>query len=359
MNNISFSTNIRDINTEASKFSKGVLLNMFCGGDSVIMKRGSEVVRVMPPSNRNSSIIMGGTPNPGKAFADAIALFNSNEIADKIPIIDIGFSRENLTIIVDALKKSETIDFTQFNLKEQVTVHELLLTNVVFACPKHLLDECLKAYDEFDANVMAAFEFLWEHRTQLKNLIYDKKLETFPGYKSLGKNLQTYIFRDFVTCLKKENPDSDKRSMFDIIGTGPKSHWGQDAVDCYNGNAHQISLNAKKRGKEAQRSTNECWQSNAILAFVCNANVNCMYSLLIMPGLVQKTVDAFAKTAEKNRILDEKKVEKPKEKKKEKPLVFEKRDKKVPITPSSQNVWNKPPNPNGYSFDKATPPVVN
>lgn len=284
------------INAESDSFDREMNLNMLRGGDSVLMENEYGVFRVVPPSNRNSSIIMGGNPNPAKVFVDAVALFTSHDSSQKIPMVQIGFSRENLTDIASKLKNSEEINFDDYE-DEDVSSQELILTNVLFATPKHLIDECLTGYDDFNTKFLEAYNFLWLHKDELKTRILSKTTNDFTGFSGLGKKLQAYIKLTYVACFN-EKPKGVFKCTKDITGTGIQSNWCSAAISEFDKNMVIISECKRKKYNNAKvkETLVSAYHKNAIIAFISNADVNCLYGLLNMPAKIDKTIAAFEKS---------------------------------------------------------------
>lgn len=295
--NRSVSKDIDVIRSELESLNRDELLSMYNGGDSVLMENEHGVFRIVPPSNRNNTIIMGGHPNPSKVFTDAVASFYATDSTDKLPLIPIGFSRSNLNDIAEVLKKGEFVDFDKYDSSESVSVHELILTNVLFASPKHLIDDCLKAYDEFCEKFDTTYNFLWLHREELKTRILSKTTDDFAGFRSLGKKLQMYIKRNYVSCFN-ERPKDGYGCTKTITGTGPKSNWCSNAVIEFNKNLVIIDENKKKKHK-TERVTYDLTSAlhkNAIIALISNADTDCLCAILNMSEKIDKTIAAFERT---------------------------------------------------------------
>lgn len=259
-------------------------------GESVALENEYGVFRIMPPSALTRNLMMDGKVNIAKLFADCIAEFAYPERSKRI-FIPTGFSRKQLESIKVALQNEEYIDFDDFE-RLVVSDLEIVLTNLVFSCPRHRIQECFDAYDNFGENVLNAAAFLWDEQKRLRDLIFAGKIDEFPGLKTWGVSLKKYLSANFCACFITKAARG-KKTLDDIIDGGKRSYWHYTVSKKFDENT--------TIGKKTRDTT--YLHRNAVLCLVVNAPGDVLFSLFSMKDKVLKARTAF--TARDARLISD------------------------------------------------------
>lgn len=270
-----------DISHELRNMPRENAFEMLRPGESVALENEYGVFRIMPPAALTRNLMMDGKTHIAKLFADCIAEFTTPEKSKRI-FVPVGLSRDQLESVRDSLQNGERVDLSNFETLS-VSDLEIVLTNLVFSCPRHRIQECFDAYDEFGNNVLKAVDFLWENQKPLRDLIFAGKIDEFPGLKSWGVCLKRYLCANFCACFITKSLKG-KKTLDDIIDGGKRSYWHHDVVRKFNENTSS--------GKKMKDTT--YLHRNAVLCLVVNAPGDVLFSLFSMRDKVLKARTAFA-----------------------------------------------------------------
>lgn len=308
---------VLEINTKLRSYVENPANRKYLFGmtdfDSIIMRNEIGVYRIMPPASRVRNLLMSGNPIAMKVFTSLISHYSNNSLKDTYPFINFGISRSKLEEVVRRLKNNESITAEEFDSDEDVTLHEKILTNMIFSFPRHLLDKCLEAYDQYTAYVMKAFEFLWDNRESLKALIFAKKLSEFEGIENLNSKTVDYIKSTFCGCFTNRAKIPSHNTYTKIIDAILSvQHWNPELLRIMEGFKKE-NLESYEREKtlrrqkpsnkeeedaisEARTKKFEACYKQALLCMICNAPPDTLYSLLQMKEKVIKTREAHEKS---------------------------------------------------------------
>ena len=277
-----------EISTELAKMSHRDVFKMFAPAESVILENDRGIFLVSPPQFLIRRLLTDGKTSMSLIFTRLFSNHSSNE-EKKSVLVPFGYSRGTLMQIAELLKRGQTVRFSDFEV-ENASFLEIILTNMVFGVPRHRIDECFSAFDEFDSKCLAAADFLWRKAPELSHYIAQKKIDLFPSFGgNTKKNLKRYLITRFIACLTKF-PKGDKFYVNTIIDGGPKQHWS-------SGLRARFYENSEKFRKT--KNYDHVFE-NAILCLVVNAPGDILYSLLSLELNVKKYNDAIARNKERS-----------------------------------------------------------
>lgn len=228
--------------------------------------------------------MMDGQANVTKLFTDCIANFYRD---DKV-MVPYGFSVDALREIMTNVKNGESYDLNNFELitdKPELIV----LTNLAFCVPLHLIDECFDAYTSFGKILSAACEFFIQHKERLLQHINNNDLDKFEGMHSASKKMKDYLAANLPKCFD--------RNVRKTIDSGTKAHWPHLVIELYHSLYTQIAQNKKIKMK-----VEDLMVDAAIVCLVANATGDCLYALMNFEKKHKATLAAFSRSLVKNDV---------------------------------------------------------
>lgn len=254
---------------------------IFNPGERIFMINEYGIFGVFPEIAINRTNLMEGTSHVEKIFCDYMCIEPSNKA--KGIIHDVGISYRQLKMVESKIIRGDFINFDHF---EQIPTSyaEKVLTNLVFQCPKNKVSKCFEAYETFDTNIIKIYEYLRSIASELESYIKQKKLQEYPGFGTGLVQLKRYFISNFCACLTTK-AYNDKKTAYDIIGTGPDFRWPESIKDLFNDNKKMNKGNKDK----------VYLMDNAILCFIMNSPGDVFYSLFNLEDKINKAKIAFAK----------------------------------------------------------------
>lgn len=273
--NIDFNQPIELINKYLSSIGTKAL-SLFSDSRKVIYQTEYGVFTLVSSPVLFRQKMMEGQVNVTKLFADCIANFYHN----KKVMVPYGFSFESLKDIMTRVKNNQTYDLSNYELISDKP-ELIVLTNLVFCVPLHLIDECFDAYTSFGLTLKNACEFFIKNKEKISLLIKNKNLEAFEGMYSSSSKMKNYLISNFNKCF-------DKRKEID---SGTKPHWPHLVIDFYHSLYSKIAQDKNNETKVSNLLTNA-----AIVCLVVNATGDCLYAMMNFERKHNKTMEAFSKS---------------------------------------------------------------
>ena len=244
-------------------------LSVFSAGEMVIYEHEFGINTLVPQSCAWRQKIMDGKINIRKLYIDSVGDLENNSRN----YINIAFSPTDLFEIAKKIEDEEEIDLSKYR---QVIGNSFLmiLTNLIFVVPINRLNECFQVYEEFDADILIAIEYMIERKSDIKEAINDGKLSSFDAMSSGVK------FRDYVN-----------KKMGDPIQsiTGTKDNWVQCVKDLYS---EYYKISQESCESDVIRSSRE---NMGIISLISNAKDDLLYSFVTYKNKVEKERAAFLK----------------------------------------------------------------
>lgn len=244
-------------------------LPLFSGGEKIIYRNEYGIFTLVPPSCVFRQRIMEGKVNVSKLFVDSVADLSNNSRG----YVDIAYSLENLRTIADKLVSGEEI-----NLSDYQTISDspqlMILTNLIFVVPINRIDDCFRAYSEFDGLVAESIDYFIEKRAELVDAILNGSLDTIEGMSS-GTKLKTYL--------------TNRLPKLKEYIEGPKTNWSESAVERFKEYYTTMEQTEDEDVKAAML------RNMGIVSIISNATDDVLYSIISYKKKASKERAALAK----------------------------------------------------------------
>lgn len=248
-------------------------LSLFCDGRKIIYQNEYGIFTISSESNFFRNHFMKGVINPQKMFCDMYSTIDTPYM-DRV-IVPIGFSLESLREIHQKIINHETFNLLNYEMildKPDLIV----LTNLFFCVPIHLIDQCFEAYETLGTKMINAANFFILHKTELNNQIANKSIEKFKGMHSISKGMKELLIRNIPKCFTKKGHTLD-------IGENPK--WPES-----------VKLYYRELAKTAAKLKTPNEISNlSVASLILNAYGSVLYSLITFEKKYQLTLISHSK----------------------------------------------------------------
>lgn len=253
-------------------------LRLFSNGRRVIYQDPAHIYTLASPNIIFRQQLINGVANPAKLFFDCYANYGKPTF-EKI-LVPFGFTVSVLREIQQKIRDKQPFDIFSYERHTEY-VDLIVLTNLFFSLPLHLIDELFDIFANYPKMCIDATNFFIHNKERLGKLITDKKLVEFEGMHSISKKMKTFLETRFTKCF---TPNGRKG-----IDCGINDKWPTSLKEYY------LSLCAN-----AEKSKNNSDLTNtAICCLINNADDEILYSLVRMKSKHEATLNARRRTAEK------------------------------------------------------------
>lgn len=254
---------------------------LFSGGESVIYETNLGMFSLVPSSLAFRQKIMDGKTNVNKLFVDSVADFANNSRG----YIDVAFELSDLLKIAEKFQNArDDENNNDVNIQDYVRIEDSpnlqILTNLLFIVPMNLIPDIFNAYNDFEANVLSAIEYIIDRKSDLQSAIAEKRLDKFEGLS------QGVKFRDYL--IKKLPYAAENRD-------GPQSNWAASATNLYAELYEKLTTVPDTSSREYYMLCEDL----GIISIICDARDELLYSFIIYKNKVTKEREAMAKRAAK------------------------------------------------------------
>lgn len=123
------------------------------------------------------------------------------EYNKSVPIVPYYLSKEDLLSIRRKLERGLDVNINEyFFVKDFENKFDIILTNLFFTLPLHLLDQLFEVHANFADKWLSSLKFFNLHKDELLELININELSQFKGMNTFSKKAKQYLEENFVKC---------------------------------------------------------------------------------------------------------------------------------------------------------------
>jgi hypothetical protein len=193
--NVDFNKPFLDINKEID--SLGIESTfLFYNGKKIIFENKDIICTLLSSSSIFSTKVINNNFVVYRLYCYFYKEYNKG-----VPIVPYYLSKEDLLSIRRKLERGLDVNINEyFFIKDFENKFDIILTNLFFTLPLHLIDQLFEVHANFADKWLSSLKFFNLHKRELIELIQNNQLSEFKGMNAFSKKAKQYLEDNFNRC---------------------------------------------------------------------------------------------------------------------------------------------------------------